>query len=66
MELVVMRNIPQDSDYAEPLLQWLQEVIKRACAVRRDVRVCLNSIRIDIIKLNTSSLHTMEKWCKLA
>lgn len=49
MELVVMRNIPQDSDYAEPLLQWLQEVIKRACAVRRDVRVCLNSIKIDII-----------------
>ena len=44
-----MRNIPQNSDYAGPLLQWLQEVIKRACAIRRDVRVCLNIIKTDII-----------------
>lgn len=46
IELVVMRNIPQNSDYKEPLFQWLQEVIIRACTVRRDVRVSSNSIKI--------------------
>jgi len=60
-----MRNIPQNSDYKEPLFQWLQEVITQACTIWWDVRASLK-LKIKTTDLNTYSLVILEKWYRLA
>jgi hypothetical protein len=44
IELVVLRNVPQQSEYTEDLLQWLQDIIILACLERRNVRVSTNNV----------------------
>lgn len=41
IELIVIRNVPCDDSYTQPLKNWLRDVIHEACSNRRNVRVGL-------------------------
>lgn len=39
IELIVLRDVPCDAIFVNPLLLWLELVIETACYNQRDVRV---------------------------
>ncbi|KAG5219689.1 hypothetical protein IMY05_C4795000100 [Salix suchowensis] len=49
IELIVLRGVAMSGGLAVPLQDWVTEVIRYACQVRRDVRACLPREVVDVL-----------------